>query len=275
MKKVAKKLQKAGRKGDTLLAHINPAEAALLDRVTDGGSRNPKTGLLEFWEANGPESDSSNPMGGDVGSTPAGPGGGGGAGGSGLGDFDGYSGMMGGTQVDMNPLGGDVTTSQVGSVPELGAFDGYSGMMGGTQVPGFNEGESPAPGGAGTLGNFGYSYAPAFDKTGALAGAKAGLGFGPLGAIIGGLLGGFSGGFSRGNGPEDPGSGLGMAGAFNGGGSPDGGIDRPDGIGGGTGGSGWLLGGGTGGLPTTPAVRARIARPTLTQKWGQPRGLLG
>ena len=45
---LAQRLQAMGRNGDTILAHINPAEAALLDRVTDGGSVNPRTGLFEF-----------------------------------------------------------------------------------------------------------------------------------------------------------------------------------------------------------------------------------
>lgn len=47
----ARRVQAAGRMGDSVLAHINPAEARLLDRVTDGGSVNPDTGLLEFWDA--------------------------------------------------------------------------------------------------------------------------------------------------------------------------------------------------------------------------------
>lgn len=47
-KAMAAALQKHGRKGDTILAHINPQEAALLDRVTAGGSINPRTGLPEF-----------------------------------------------------------------------------------------------------------------------------------------------------------------------------------------------------------------------------------
>jgi len=33
-----------GRNGETLLAHITPAEARLLDAVTDGGSINPQPG---------------------------------------------------------------------------------------------------------------------------------------------------------------------------------------------------------------------------------------
>jgi len=44
----AQALQSLGRGGDELLAHITPEEAALLHRVTDGGSINPQTGLLEF-----------------------------------------------------------------------------------------------------------------------------------------------------------------------------------------------------------------------------------
>lgn len=45
---LAQRLQALGRNGDTILAHINPTEAELLDRVTDGGSVNPLTGLLEY-----------------------------------------------------------------------------------------------------------------------------------------------------------------------------------------------------------------------------------
>lgn len=47
-KTLAELLAAQGRDGDTLIAHINPQEAALLDQVTDGGSINPNTGLLEF-----------------------------------------------------------------------------------------------------------------------------------------------------------------------------------------------------------------------------------
>ena len=42
-------LQNMGRGGDTILAHINPEEAMLLDAVTDGGSINPVTGMPEFF----------------------------------------------------------------------------------------------------------------------------------------------------------------------------------------------------------------------------------
>lgn len=46
-----------GRKGDTMLAHITPEEAKLLKARGGSGTRNPKTGLMEFW---GDSDDSSN-----------------------------------------------------------------------------------------------------------------------------------------------------------------------------------------------------------------------
>jgi len=49
IKAEAQKLQSMGRNGDTILAHITPAEAQLLHDVTDGGSINPDTGLPEFF----------------------------------------------------------------------------------------------------------------------------------------------------------------------------------------------------------------------------------
>lgn len=42
-------LQDLGRNGDTVLAHLTQDEAQLLHDITDGGSINPQTGLLEFW----------------------------------------------------------------------------------------------------------------------------------------------------------------------------------------------------------------------------------
>jgi len=49
LKGMASLLQQYGRKGDTILAHINPREAMLLNNVTDGGSVNPMTGMPEFY----------------------------------------------------------------------------------------------------------------------------------------------------------------------------------------------------------------------------------
>lgn len=46
---VAKALQAQGRYGDTVLAHINPAEAAMLRRMGGSGTINPHTGLPEYF----------------------------------------------------------------------------------------------------------------------------------------------------------------------------------------------------------------------------------
>lgn len=48
LKPIAKAIASYGRNGDTILAHINPAEARLLKRRGGSGSINPYTGLLEF-----------------------------------------------------------------------------------------------------------------------------------------------------------------------------------------------------------------------------------
>ena len=45
---LAKAVRKGGRKGDTILAHINPREAALLKAHGGSGAINPNTGLPEF-----------------------------------------------------------------------------------------------------------------------------------------------------------------------------------------------------------------------------------
>lgn len=44
-------LSKQGRGNDTLVAHISPREAAILKSMGGSGTRNPKTGLLEFEES--------------------------------------------------------------------------------------------------------------------------------------------------------------------------------------------------------------------------------
>ena len=49
MRKQAIALQNAGRRGDTMLAHINPREARMLKRRGGSGTINPMTGLPEFY----------------------------------------------------------------------------------------------------------------------------------------------------------------------------------------------------------------------------------
>jgi len=48
LRKIARLLQDKGRNGDTILAHINPREAALLREQGGSGDINPETGLMEF-----------------------------------------------------------------------------------------------------------------------------------------------------------------------------------------------------------------------------------
>ena len=50
MPALAQFLQAQGRKGDTVLAHINPKEAALLQKMGGAGTENPATGLPEFYD---------------------------------------------------------------------------------------------------------------------------------------------------------------------------------------------------------------------------------
>lgn len=53
LKKAAQRLEKMGRNGDTILAHINPREAKLLKAYGGQGDINPKTGLREFDDGGG------------------------------------------------------------------------------------------------------------------------------------------------------------------------------------------------------------------------------
>jgi hypothetical protein len=49
LKSIAQELQDMGRGGDTILAHINPQEAAMLKRMGGSGTINPQTGLPEYF----------------------------------------------------------------------------------------------------------------------------------------------------------------------------------------------------------------------------------
>jgi hypothetical protein len=49
LKTLAKELQSKGRNGDTMLAHINPQEAGILKALGGSGTRNPDTGLPEYF----------------------------------------------------------------------------------------------------------------------------------------------------------------------------------------------------------------------------------
>lgn len=49
LKAIAQELTRYGRNGDTILAHINPDEAALLKKLGGSGTINPVTGLPEYF----------------------------------------------------------------------------------------------------------------------------------------------------------------------------------------------------------------------------------
>jgi hypothetical protein len=50
---IERTLARRGRGGDTMVAHINPAEALMLRRAGGSGTINPRTGLPEFMDAEG------------------------------------------------------------------------------------------------------------------------------------------------------------------------------------------------------------------------------
>jgi hypothetical protein len=54
LKTLAKELQSKGRNGDTILAHINPQEAGILKALGGSGTRNPDTGLPEYFKIGNP-----------------------------------------------------------------------------------------------------------------------------------------------------------------------------------------------------------------------------
>jgi hypothetical protein len=62
LKKAAEELRSKGRGGDTILAHINPHEAAMLKMMGGSGTKNPDTGLPEYfvmYSEEGPPTDGS------------------------------------------------------------------------------------------------------------------------------------------------------------------------------------------------------------------------
>lgn len=71
LRAAARRVAKAGRKGDVHLAHITPVEMNILKSLGGSGSVNPKTGLSEFFfgGAVGPGVSQSVGVGGDPGSS--------------------------------------------------------------------------------------------------------------------------------------------------------------------------------------------------------------
>jgi len=108
-----KKLEDAGRYGDTLIAHINPLEARLLKLFGGSGTTNPETGFLEFYGFGGGDSD---------------PGG-----------MDGADDSYGG---DSDPGGMDGADDAYGGDSDPGGMDSADDSYGGDSDPGGMDGAS-------------------------------------------------------------------------------------------------------------------------------------
>lgn len=209
----AARLQKAGQHGDTVLAHINPDEARLLDYLADrkiDAPRNPKTGLLSFGmsDAEGPSGHDSNP--GGVGGGPAGGNTGGGLGGNTEGGLGGLGGGYDGSTVDgygnySDPYGGmagsiystpgiaNMSLAQLDAITKAINDDidaNRGGLYGGRQNPRTDGWASP-----GTFSRLGQEMwnGPAYNEPGRF-GAPNAIGPGIVGTMAnmmtGGLLGG-------------------------------------------------------------------------------------
>lgn len=154
-KSTAKRLARLGRHGDTLLAHITPQEARLLDRTTDGGSINPTTGLLEFFDPGDESWGGDTTQGGSLSS-------------------DNFGDNEGGERKQDKSVGdtiGDYITEKVqavkehpvatatnlafGAVPVVGLANTFSGMLGGPTVGDLVEGAYQSAKSPSTAGNRG------------------------------------------------------------------------------------------------------------------------
>ena len=130
---LAQVLQQQGRGGDTVLAHITPAEAALLKKRGGAGTVNPVTGLLEFYDADSGQG--GDPSGGDSG------GGGGGDSGWGGGDWGGYS--EPGVSPDSAIAAGYGPESPAYGSPDMTDPDSAIAAGYGPESPGYGFGVSP------------------------------------------------------------------------------------------------------------------------------------
>lgn len=161
---LAQHLRKDGRKGDSIVAHINPREAALLLRAGGSGTRNPKDGLREFFNPGGPGSsnsdgpDNSNgsPSGGQ-GPTGVSSGSPSSSGSNGMGSTNGSNGSMGfaSPQVTGNyaPTGADFAPVNGGLVDDTGLTGRQYGIINAEQS--LNP-TMPSQGLAAMLGNMNY-----------------------------------------------------------------------------------------------------------------------
>lgn len=121
---LARALAARGNHGDTVLAHINPQEAALLKARGGVGTQNPRTGLLQFWEDGG---GAGNSAGADSGHQGNGNGGGNNGGNSNGGDGNQGSGGYTGTHASGPGFGSGPVNSPSGGYGQYGSNGGYNG----------------------------------------------------------------------------------------------------------------------------------------------------
>lgn len=158
----AARLAEAGRRGDKVIAHITPEEAALLKARGGSGTVNPRTGLLEFFEGStAADSHGSNSSG------MSGEGyGGGSAYGSDGGMGSAPSGQGGGQIADLSPQ--DQAQIDKGGLFSPSFFSDPGGWLG-DRAKSFAAGLRDAP--LSTLGNVALGFAsPAYGIASALHG---------------------------------------------------------------------------------------------------------
>lgn len=211
---IERALAARGNRGDTMIAHLNPVEAAMLQRAGGSGSVNPRTGLRQFDPPGGSNAGGA----GHAGDSGNNGGNGGGNAGDGNGGYSGqgrgFSGPAGGT------MGGP-----------------YGGHLGGNTASGAQMGSAGAYATTGGLNV----------NPGRVLGGALGMGLGPLGGLLGGLVGGWAsdklgGNFNIGGTDNRIGASMGMGGSSGGwgggqnnAGGNNGGQGQGNGMGGGSG----------------------------------------
>lgn len=250
-KKVAKKIEKMGRKGDTILAHINPKEAAMLKAHGGAGKKHPKTGLLQFYDGSSEYEGGEGNMGTDYGGTDYG---------GALGGFADYNGMMGGS------LNGFADTPNA----DMSLSDQYGQYGAGRQLA-----EQAAGYGMGATNNLLGSWADQYATMNPFARSFFG-GLGAIGSYLGNTSLGTNTGGATGISQSDPFSsnyagtgGAATGNGFDGGNLPGDNATTPT----------VPTTPGTGttapGLPITPPNWGNYGPSPFTYKFGQPRNMSG
>ena len=151
IRQTAALLQRQGRRGDTILAHINRREAELLRRAGGSGTVNPVTGLLEFWSDPSDSGGYGTDTTGNPSSAADSDGGGGGGGDIGAGGDGPYGGPAlegpAAYSADFSGAYGDATGNMTGNEPGLGseAFDPTPTPAAPSSIPQAPPAVSPPP----------------------------------------------------------------------------------------------------------------------------------